>query len=250
MVRSLSSISKRSKTIKTTHKITNAMKLVSISKLQKFKLKLKQFEVVLENLSTVDSESSISDKPVLYVAFYPDLGLASYYTRLLNQMIAKLDKPKLYVLGTQCYEWLKRNEYEVLNEQVHSEHLDIESFLEICELYMDLYQIVILMPKYSSNGELSFELMQTQRTMKKRYNQVYEPNYEKANKAFQSSYLKSALVNVYYASKVVEYTIRRAAMEKATESADGMLHDLKLQYNRLRQERITEELSDLMSEEG
>ena len=78
---------------------------------------------------------------------------------------------------------------------------------------------------------------------------VFEPNYETANKAFQLIYLESVLIDAYYESKVAEYTMRRVAMEKATDNADEMLYDLQLQYNRLRQEKITEELQDLTQAE-
>ena len=153
-------------------------------------------------------------------------------------------------MGTKGYEALKSAQFTVINEIMHSEQLDMSRLYEICAFYQETYQLAVVVPHFEGNKKLWFETISTQKRLKYVYNQVYEPNYEKANSVFQTMLSQCLITDAYYLSKITEYTIRRIAMEKATESADSMLHDLGLQYNRLRQERITEEISDLMSEEG
>ncbi|AMC93728.1 hypothetical protein AOC36_06945 [Erysipelothrix larvae] len=250
MKRSLSAISKRKKAIKTTQKITNAMKLVSISKLQQYKYTLDQFETIHAKLTAIEFVEEVSDKPPLYIAFYPDLGLVSSYSRKLNETIIGLDDPMLLVVGTQEYRWLTENNFNVVNDIIQSETLEIEIILEMSALYQETHNIIVLQPSYSLDGNVIFTKIHTHKTMIQRYNQIYEPSYVVANHAFQSSYIKCAVLRGYYTSKSVEYTMRRIAMEKACDSAEDMLRNLQLQYNRLRQEKITVELSDLMPEEG
>ena len=250
MARSLSSLSKRSKTISTTQKITNAMKLVSMSKLQRYKALHLQFKSVFDQIKRIDHEEINEDKETLYIVFFPDIGLASNFTRQLKEFIKINQLNTLLLVGTKGYEALKSAQFTVINEIMHSEQLDMSRLYEICAFYQETYQLAVVVPHFEGNKKLWFETIITQKRLKYMYNQVYEPNYEKANSVFQTMLSQCLITDAYYLSKITEYTIRRIAMEKATESADSMLHDLGLQYNRLRQERITEEISDLMSEEG
>lgn len=98
--------------------------------------------------------------------------------------------------------------------------------------YFDDYQIVVLVPEVSISAKIEFKLLDTCYKLKQNYDMIYEPSYEKANKAFQLVYLESTLIDAYYQSKVSEYTMRRVAMEQATDNADDMLYELQLQYNR------------------
>ncbi len=57
----------------------------------------------------------------------------------------------------------------------------------------------------------------------------------------------SFIQNAFLISKVSEHTTRRIAMDKATDSAQDMLDELGRRYNRLRQEAITQEISEIVS---
>ena len=118
-----------------------------------------------------------------------------------------------------------------------SENLDLDIIQSFIKDYADDYQIICLMPEVSISAKIEFNTLNTCYKLKKGYDQVFEPSYELANKAFQLVHIKTTIFNAYYESKISEYTMRRVAMEQATENADSMLHDLQLQYNRLRQEK-------------
>jgi len=47
-------------------------------------------------------------------------------------------------------------------------------------------------------------------------------------------------------SSVSEHTARMLAMQTATDNADELLEEIKLQYNKLRQQAITSELLDIV----
>ena len=59
-----------------------------------------------------------------------------------------------------------------------------------------------------------------------------------------SSSLIMCAVNESYAS---ELGARRTAMENATDNAEEMIANLSLMYNRARQEKITNELNEIVS---
>lgn len=247
---SLSSLSKRRKTIQTTQKITNAMKLVSMSKLQRYRQKMLTYDPIYEHVMHLPREPFVCAKPKLYVAFVPDLGLVSAYPRNLLNVLDTLDNPDVFIFGTQSYEKFKSGEHcHLISERLSSENLDLDVFEDFVLKKFDDYQIVCLVPEVSISSKIEFKEVETCYRLKREYDMVFEPNYETANKAFQLIYLESVLIDAYYESKVAEYTMRRVAMEQATENADDMLYDLQLQYNRLRQEKITEELQDLTQAE-
>lgn len=250
MARSLAALGKRRKTIKTTQKITNAMKLVSLSKLQRFRQRQQQSASYVKHLMTIPNETVVSEKKKLYLAFTPDLGLVSAYTKGLIGFIRHLNQPSILLIGNQGYDQLNLIEdCHVLNKKISSEIMSVDTLIDICQQYQLDYQIVVIKAVLSQSMQLSFELVDSEKQLVNDFQLVFEPNYNQSNQAFQKSYTKAVIVQSYYECKTVEHLMRRIAMEKATESADNMLHDLQIQYNRLRQEKITEEIGDLMSEE-
>lgn len=250
MSRSLSSLAKRRKTIQTTQKITNAMKLVSMSRVQKYRREQLKYEPVYKHVLNIPSEPYVSDKKRLYVAFIPDLGLVSAYSRTLYETISQMEDLTMVIIGTQGFEKFKESQkIDVLNNRMSSENLDVGSIQEFVRLHVDEYQICTILPEVNPAGGIEFNILDQASKLKRDYDMVYEPNYELANQAYQQVYSETMLLNAYYVSKVSEYTMRRVAMEKATDNADDMLYDLQLQYNRLRQEKITEEIADLTQAE-
>lgn len=250
MSRSLSSLVKRRKTIETTQKITNAMKLVSMSKLQRYRSRMLSYNPIYEHILNLPKEAAECKKSILYVAFVPDLGLVSAYPRNLLNELHKLDDGKLIVIGSQSFEKFESIEtLELLNSKISSENIDFDMIRDFIQKYEKDYEIYCLVPEVSMSAKLEFEVIETCYKLKNEYDMVFEPNYELANKSFKKVFLEATLIDAYYKSKVAEYTMRRVAMEQATENADEMLYELKLQYNRLRQEKITEEIADLTQAE-
>ena len=58
--------------------------------------------------------------------------------------------------------------------------------------------------------------------------------------------MKSELIKAMISSKVSEYSSRRVAMENATESADDILKNLNIKFNRIRQGIITQEIAEIV----
>jgi F-type H+-transporting ATPase subunit gamma len=74
---------------------------------------------------------------------------------------------------------------------------------------------------------------------------LFEPNPE-----FLFSYLLSHYVNIYIYqvlqnAKASEQSARMVSMKNATDNADGLIRDLTLEYNKLRQGNITQELLEI-----
>ena len=50
----------------------------------------------------------------------------------------------------------------------------------------------------------------------------------------------------FYNSKLAEMSMRRTAMEQASDNALDLINDLKLEYNRNRQAKITQEITEIV----
>lgn len=76
---------------------------------------------------------------------------------------------------------------------------------------------------------------------------LFEPGAEAILKALLPRYLNFQLWRVLLESNAAEQGARMVAMDNATSNADELLRNLRLQYNRARQDAITKELIEIVS---
>jgi F-type H+-transporting ATPase subunit gamma len=82
------------------------------------------------------------------------------------------------------------------------------------------------------------------------FNFLFEPNPENVLSYLISHYLNIYIYQVLLDAKASEHSARMVAMKNATENADGLIKDLTLEYNKRRQENITNELLDISGGEA
>ncbi|MEG0327120.1 MAG: FoF1 ATP synthase subunit gamma [Erysipelothrix sp.] len=251
-----SALKKRIKTISSTQKITKAMKLVSLSKLQRYKNELGSFKdyynavhEISDSFMTAD-EMETSSLPKLYFIIMPDLGLCSAYSQGVLKKVREVssDGDFAYVLGTQNYETLQSLDLKVINKMESSEHFNVNQGIKVISEYLDTHQIIAVVPEYVNMMTMEFHLYElSTANYQMRDDVIYEPNFNEVTLLLKKVSLISLLRFAFLTSKVSEHTTRRIAMEKATDSAQDMIDDLGRQYNRIRQEAITQEISEIVS---
>ena len=60
-------------------------------------------------------------------------------------------------------------------------------------------------------------------------------------------YLDALIYRYFLESLISEQTCRKNSMENATSSADKLIYNLKLEYNKIRQQKITQEITEIVS---
>jgi F-type H+-transporting ATPase subunit gamma len=75
---------------------------------------------------------------------------------------------------------------------------------------------------------------------------IFEPNKEEILEYLVPTILKTQFYKTIIDTAASEHGARMTAMDKATENADEMLKDLRVNYNKARQENITRELSEIV----
>jgi F-type H+-transporting ATPase subunit gamma len=73
----------------------------------------------------------------------------------------------------------------------------------------------------------------------------FEPDADTVLGAFLERYLEILVYIVLLNAKASEQSARMVSMKNATDSADGLIGDLTLEYNKLRQGNITKELLEI-----
>lgn len=247
MAENIKTIQLRLNTVNQVSKITKAMNLVSMSKLQKFQRKINEFGDIAYEFVNVKTEplERAEELPKLVILFASDLGLASLYNRTLETAVKNATPEKVYWIGRQGFDRIEKNpELDLLNERQSSDRVELEDLYDEVISLMEDYQIQIAVPHMNGNTVevhwrgLNKQLLNSDLIL-------YEPDYDTANKRFKEFYLYLTLYESYYYSKFSENMTRRIAMEEASNNASDMKEDLRNRYNQLRQEEITQEILEL-----
>ncbi|MDN6160416.1 MAG: F0F1 ATP synthase subunit gamma [Staphylococcus equorum] len=247
MAENIKTIQLRLDSVNEISKITNAMKLVSMSKLMKFQERIKGLDELAEEFDELQTESYSVDEnlPLLAIAVASDLGLASLYNKTIQKATNELEADAIMWIGNQGYERYEDNpDIKLINERIPSDHVVLSDLYDRVTKLMKEYRLMIAIPEMESDTlvvkwrDLNKQLLNSDFI-------VYEPDYASANQRYQELYTFMTLNEAYYQSKYTENLTRRIAMEQATENAEEMREELSNRYNQIRQEEITQEILEL-----
>ncbi|QKT05511.1 ATP synthase F1 subunit gamma [Mycoplasma sp. OR1901] len=277
----LNSLKNRINVVSNTQKITNAMELVSTSKLRKmrndytniisYQESLQEtFDQLIANIDENDfyaifpKNSDVKSK--LFILVTSDLGLCGSYNhnafQLLRERASEYDQ--IIVLGTKGISLLSSSS---LKSQVIKHYSNIGDKMpyklasEIAKLAMELYKnkeinsINLVYTKFINNinqdalCQQIFPFDFTKKDNVKTSSSVieFEPNAETVLSSSVPLFLASTIYCLSSNSKISETASRRNAMENATNNATELISDLKLEYNRERQSKITQELTEIVA---
>lgn len=276
----LNGLKNRINVIKSTEKITNAMELVSTSKLRRLRnefLSINSYQSTLKNIfddliNNVDPRKLYSIFPKnsakgkLYIVITSDLGLCGSYNYNIINLLKEQIKPedKIIVLGDKGVVLLKNSK---LKDQVikfignvgDSLSYDISS--TIIKISLDLYlenkvsAINLLYTEFINNlvqearNLQLFPFVLDKKKIGSKVSQLieFEPNAETVLVKSVPLFLTSTLYNYAFSSKISEIASRRNAMENATNNAGDLIQNLQLEFNRQRQSLITQEITEIVS---
>ena len=280
-------IQDRIKSINDTLKITNAMYMISSSKLKKSKKMLADTEPyfftlqsemsrILRHIPDVEDIyfKSAEDKPVEerkvgYIVITADKGLAGSYNhnvlKLAEEHLSSHPKHELFVLGElgrhyfeqRGIEIQKQFHYTVQNPTLNRARNIAE---EILELYRneELDEVYIIYTSMINAIQEETQILQLLPLKKADFDvqiPVDIPREELALKpspeAVMDRIVPDYVVGFVYGALVesfsCEQNARMMAMEAASKSAKDMLHELDILYNRARQAAITQEITEVIA---
>ena len=231
-------------------------------------------------LSSVDNvHSEFFRKPLqnnqsrpAVVVITSDKGLAGGYNanviRQAKELCETLNNPVLILIGNIGYRYFAHTSYVILeNFSFHSalpvvdDAGDVANYLitkflkgkidDIYMVYTHMYSTIKHLPAVNQILPLNAEKIQAELSGMgdvKRVNLQFEfiPSEKAVFDALVPQYIKGIIYGGMIEAYASEQSARMAAMDEASKSAEEMLADLQLMYNRARQSSITQEMSEIV----
>ena len=284
---SLDDLKKRISSVKSTQKITKAMKMVAASKLRRaqdsaekgrpYSEKMNNIILNLSN-SITDKENSHKllvgsgeDKIHLCIVMTSDRGLCGGFNtniikkaKLYFQKIIDSGKIlKIITVGSKGYDQLKRTYKENIIEKIsfkeskYTNYFDADNVGKIIISKFEKKEFDVCTIFYNQFKNVITQIPQEQqiiplKTTEPEANSI-EDNYEfepEEDEILSNLLPKNISTQIFKAmleNSASEQGSRMSAMDNATRNAGEMVDKLTIQYNRSRQAAITKELIEIIS---
>ena len=280
MSANMKEIKERIDSVKNTSQITNAMNIVSSTKFKRFQvltLKSRNYahavDEAFDNLvaSLKGNKFVIFDgKPevrrVGIIVMTSDRGLCGSFNsntfRRLESMRKQFEKEgkdvSVVTIGRKAKEYCKNRDINVDSEytQMIPETM-FETGKKISEDVVQFYlndfydEVYMIYSKFVSAVEDNIQVEKLLPIEKKEglptKEYVFDPSEEEVLNSFVPQVLNIKLYQSLLENSASEHSARMSAMKQANDNASEMIRNLEVQYNRERQGKITQELTEIIS---
>lgn len=273
----LKSIRKRISSVKSTQKITKAMKMVAAAKLRRAQQAVVHArpyanylqQIMISMASSQEShplfQESLQPTKACFLIYTSNRGLCGGFNssllrkvetflKSLSHHYKQIDIQMIGKKGRDFYKSKKRSLKDVLL-------LDALSFEEAKKMalpmidgflkgHYDEYYLGYNRFKSALSQEVTIEKLLPIKAVAKQTTTVdylFEPSKKDVLETIIPKYVATQIYRAHLESNASELGARMTAMGSATTNAGEMMDKLTLQYNRLRQAAITKELMDIVN---
>ena len=269
--------------VASTQKITSAMKMVSAAKLKKTEsittrflpYKNKLTEALSNYLGSLEGEVNISlaerreVKRVVLMAFSSSSGLCGVY----NSSVCKLfkqaydeyaqtlgaDNVIVFVVGKKASDYAKK--FGIKVEQQYAplaESMSYELAMEISDKMVELFlshkvdRVELVFNHFKNAGvqvpsrEVVLPLKAEMSSDAQSFDYIVEPDKETFVNDLIPKVVRTNFYSIMLDALTAEHGARTTAMHIASDNAEQLSQELKIQYNKVRQNVITNELIDIV----
>jgi F-type H+-transporting ATPase subunit gamma len=274
----------RMKSIQDIMKITNAMYLISSSKLKKARKSLLATEPYFEKLQSTIHDILVlaphmhqvyferrehikkEDRKRGFIVITADKGLAGAYNhnviKLAEEEMAKGQDNYLFVVGQVGRQYFMRKKVMIDVEFLYTaQNPTMSRARDITELIVDLFQkgqldeVYVVYTKMVTAMKAEPQIVQILPLERKKFERRaagylharFDPSPAEVMDILVPNYIKGLIFGTLIEAFSSEQNSRMVAMEAATKSAKDMLKELDLLYNRARQSAITQEITEIAS---
>lgn len=286
-MQSLTDIKYRMKGISQTRQITGAMETISVAKMRKamerHDANLVYFDRIRTTINNIISHSRNTTHPYLtkkaqnkhavFIVIASDKGLAGGYNHNILEAAAKsmqgFNDVHIFTVGHMAREFFERRKMQIDGEFMHvtidptfSDAMNIVGSImplfdmdladEVFVAYSSMQKNSVVVPEIMQLLPISENALTANLTIEEHeeeyYKEIfYDPSPEVVLESLVPQYLAGVIFGCLIQSVAAEHSSRMLAMSSATKNADEILDKLSVTYNRARQERITSELTEIIS---
>lgn len=275
-MQSLQNIQSRMRGVQSTKQITNSMQLVSSSKVQHAKDYLEStkpfvahyeslLNAILESGSKIESpyftKKENGSSGIIVVS--SDRGLSGGYNVNVAKKAVELaetkESPVIIGLGSRIKSVLRRSELDVavrylgVSERPLYEEAQMIS-QRVCSMYKEgsineLYIVYTQFDTMINLKPISKKLLPLESKSIKGVTPEYmwEPSLESLLEKVVPDYLSAIIFGAMAESVLAEQSSRVMSMDAASKNSDEIIATLNLEYNKLRQDAITQEITEIVS---
>ena len=276
---SLADIRRRIRSIGSTEQITRAMQMVAASKMRKAQeaaLASRPFVQLLYRIQRhATARAGVFKNPLLEVREVrkravilvgADKGLCGPLNSNLFRAAAEFDPGSTLFItaGRKAAQFIARTGRQLVAEFPYAdtprfaEARAIAAFARDMFLKREVDQVQVLATRFVNTltqtplcldflpvGEVKVPGIKVDTPAADNREVVFEPSPEAVLNYLLWHYVDIYMYQVLLNAKASEQSARMVSMKNATESAEGLIKDLKLEYNKLRQGNITKELLEI-----
>lgn len=282
----LKEIRNRITSIRSTQKITSAMKMVSAAKLRRAQTMIVNFRPYSRNLSEILShlislkteeninplEEIRNQENIVIVLITGNKGLCGGFNNTILKHCESLvtstykhqlqqKKVQFLCIGKKASDYARKKQYPTIG--IFNEIIDactFDSVISIAEDLMNQFinkkidKVEIVYSKFksvSSQMVVNYPYLpisfDTNQEPSSSIDFIFEPTKDILYQQMIPLLIKIKLYQCVLESLASEHGARMTAMHKATENANDLIKELNLTYNKLRQASITNALIEMMS---
>ena len=275
-------IKKRIKSAKNISQITKAMQMVAAAKMKKAQDQAEQGKPYSEKIHEAVSELSHGvdhrlhrllgtgnpDGHTLVVLIATNKGLCGGLNTTLFRNTLKWftdnQKAEFITLGKKGQRYIVHSKWN-LSADFSDEHHMINAVPAVTQLFTEgflsgLYKDVYLVYNRFVNSLTQEPVLiqvlplaipgafEKEDTTKKEWNEfIIEPSAKQVLEKLLPHYIETQIRSAILEAEASEHSARMVAMKNATDNAKDLIDDLTFGYNRLRQEKITSEIADIVT---
>lgn len=281
----LKSVKVRIKSIKSTQKITQAMKLVAASKVRKAQVRVLNSRPYSQKVNSFikSTVSGMADadrqeiplmnkrevKSIGIIVISSDRGLCgSYNTNVIkraSKRVIELEKagisPKLILIGNKANNFFRRAKVEILESFTQipaTPTVELANLIantaekNFIEKKVDQVEIIgtdfisMLRNEVYVKHFLPIKDEETEEKSSSKSEILFEPSLENVLEYLLPLYLSNIVYHALFEASTSELASRMNAMSSATKNAKELIENLTIVYNKARQAAITQELTEIV----
>ncbi|AXN02241.1 ATP synthase F1 subunit gamma [Candidatus Purcelliella pentastirinorum] len=270
--------------IQKTKQITRAMEMVAITKIIKIKRRINNINPFINNIYNIINVITMKNfeysqlysmkrkiKRVVFFIISSDRGLCGNLNlKLFDKILLKIQyllkkniEIDLIIIGNKGYLYFAKLGFNIIDYLININHnLLLSDLTNITNILIDLYvnkkidRLYLAYNKFKNNMcyipllntilPLSLDI-KLYNDLYHKWNYIYEFRIEKILNDLIFKYVKSNIFCSILKNMLSEQSSRALVMKNATDNSINFIKKLRLIYNNIRQNKITQELTEIVS---